>query len=174
MVKENSQERILEATLEVLVETGFSNLSFSKIADEADISKSLISYHFNSKKELVTELLNWLTEIALSDKVDQKSGEDDLDYMIRILLPEDKFKRKVQRSMFELGTISPHNEEIAERLRKLNSDLVKELEDAMPDDSEIRSEIALSIVDGVIFRRELLEEEMDIASIRDELKTYLE
>ena len=171
----DKKDEILEATLNALVETGFSNLSFSKIADEADISKSLISYHFNSKKELVGELLDWLTEIALSDRADQKDGEDDLDYLIRILLPEDEFKRKAQRSIFELGTMSPHNEEIARRLRELNRNLRDGLEEAIPgENSEVKSEMALSIVDGVVFRRELLEEDINLSELREELKSYLQ
>lgn len=171
----DSREKILEATQNVLVETGFSNLSFSKIADEADISKSLISYHFNSKQDLVAELLEWMTEIAITDRVEQKSEEDDLDYLIRILLPEDEFKRKIQRSIFELGTISSQNEEIAEILKELNRNLKEELEEAIPgENSEIKSEMALSLVDGVVFRRELLEEDFEVSCIRQELKSYLQ
>lgn len=171
----DKKDEILEATLDVLIETGFSNLSLSKIADEADISKSLISYHFDSKQDLVAELLEWMTEMAITDRAEQKSEEDDIDYLIRILLPEDEFKRKVQRSIFELGTISPHNEEIAEMIRRTNKNLRYGLEEAISgESSEIKSEMALSLVDGVVFRRELLEEDIDVSCIRQELKSYLE
>jgi len=172
MVKDDPREKILEATLNVLVETGFSNLSFSKIADEADISKSLISYHFNSKKELVSELLEWMTEISLSEKREKKPGETDLDYLMNLLLPEGEFERKIQRSILELGTMSPHNDDIAERIREMNRRFRTEIEDALPEveDSQIKSELFLSTIEGIIIRREVLDEEIDVESLKNELR----
>jgi len=53
--------QIIEATIEVLADYGYVNLSFSRIAKHAQISPSLISYHFKDKKELLYEVLTTIS-----------------------------------------------------------------------------------------------------------------
>jgi AcrR family transcriptional regulator len=49
-----ARERILEACLETLKESGLAGLSIAKVADRAGESKALISYHFGSKDGLIS------------------------------------------------------------------------------------------------------------------------
>jgi AcrR family transcriptional regulator len=56
-IEQARRAQIIEATIEVLAEYGYSNLSFARIAKHASISPSLISYHFRDKKELLNEVL---------------------------------------------------------------------------------------------------------------------
>ena len=53
--------QIIDATIEVLADYGYVNLSFSRIAKHAKISPSLISYHFKDKNELLMEVLTTVT-----------------------------------------------------------------------------------------------------------------
>jgi AcrR family transcriptional regulator len=56
-IEQARRAQIVEATIEVLADYGYINLSFSRIAKHAKISPSLISYHFKDKKELLYEVL---------------------------------------------------------------------------------------------------------------------
>jgi len=51
-IEQARRAQIVDATIRVLAERGYVNTSFSRIAKEAGISASLISYHFKSKEEL--------------------------------------------------------------------------------------------------------------------------
>jgi AcrR family transcriptional regulator len=54
----NSKDRILEAALKLFSEQGFNGTSVKEIAAEADVSKALIYYNFESKEAILLELLN--------------------------------------------------------------------------------------------------------------------
>jgi TetR/AcrR family transcriptional repressor of bet genes len=56
-IEQARRAQIIEATIEVLADYGYINLSFNRIAKHAKISPSLISYHFKDKKELLYEVL---------------------------------------------------------------------------------------------------------------------
>lgn len=49
--------QILHAAAEVVAEVGYANASLARIATHADISKSVISYHFAGKDELLSQLV---------------------------------------------------------------------------------------------------------------------
>lgn len=55
-VEQARRAQIVEATISALAEHGYMNTSFSKIAKQAGISASLISYHFKNKEELTEEV----------------------------------------------------------------------------------------------------------------------
>lgn len=57
-----ARERILEACLETLKESGLAGLSIAKVAACAGESKALISYHFGSKHGLIAAAANELGE----------------------------------------------------------------------------------------------------------------
>lgn len=67
-IEEARRTQIIEATIDVLAEHGYINTSFARIATQADISASLISYHFKDKDELTKEVYKSL-ETARSQYV---------------------------------------------------------------------------------------------------------
>lgn len=60
-IEQARRTQIVEATIEVLADYGYINLSFNRIAKHAKISPSLISYHFKDKKELLYEVLTTIS-----------------------------------------------------------------------------------------------------------------
>ena len=50
------RKQIIEATILVLAEHGFTQTSFAKIAQKAGINQSLLSYHFKDKAELIDQV----------------------------------------------------------------------------------------------------------------------
>src|SRR6266542_4643855 len=49
------REQIIEATINAVAEEGYAGASLAKLAARARISKSIISYHFAGKDELIEE-----------------------------------------------------------------------------------------------------------------------
>ena len=58
----DTRERIMEATYDALVETGFADLTMSDIAEASETSTSLLHYHFNTKEDLIVSFLEYLVE----------------------------------------------------------------------------------------------------------------
>jgi AcrR family transcriptional regulator len=54
-------ERILRATAHRIVESGAVALTMQEVAEEAEVSKGLIHYHFHDKDTLLARLVEWMT-----------------------------------------------------------------------------------------------------------------
>jgi len=92
-IEKARRTQIIDATIDVLAEYGYVDTSFVRIAKQAGISASLISYHFNNKDELTLEVYRTINQTrvatmqaAVSKYVtatDKLSGviEADLTYM---------------------------------------------------------------------------------------------
>lgn len=52
-IEEARRRQIIEATIEAVAEGGYAGASLAKVAARAKISKSIISYHFSGKDELL-------------------------------------------------------------------------------------------------------------------------
>jgi AcrR family transcriptional regulator len=57
-IREEKRARILQAALELFGHEGYHSSSISKIARKANISKGLVYNYFDSKEEIVREILN--------------------------------------------------------------------------------------------------------------------
>jgi len=57
-IREEKRARILDAALNLFGYEGYHNSSISKIAQQAGISKGLVYNYFESKEEIVQEILN--------------------------------------------------------------------------------------------------------------------
>lgn len=55
--EEARRAQIIACTIEVLAEFGYAQASFAKVAERAGISKSVISYHFAGKDELLEQVI---------------------------------------------------------------------------------------------------------------------
>lgn len=57
-IEEARRRQIIEAAIEAIAETGYAGASLAKLASRAKISKSIISYHFSGKDELLEETVH--------------------------------------------------------------------------------------------------------------------
>ncbi|MBM0066791.1 TetR/AcrR family transcriptional regulator [Alkalicoccobacillus gibsonii] len=75
------KQQILKATYEVVSEKGFHSVTLQDIADKAGFSKGVISYYFDNKEMILSELLTWLTDkIYLNEMnaIKDKSKAEDM------------------------------------------------------------------------------------------------
>jgi len=73
-----TQEQILDATMQVIVREGLDSTSMRAVAEEAEVSLGLLSYHFDGKEQLIVAALQRATErlIALIGHEMASAGED--------------------------------------------------------------------------------------------------
>jgi TetR/AcrR family transcriptional regulator, fatty acid metabolism regulator protein len=62
--EEARRAQIIACAIEVLAELGYAQASFARIAERAGISKSVISYHFTSKDELLEQVVRSVYDTA--------------------------------------------------------------------------------------------------------------
>ncbi|MBD1382992.1 TetR/AcrR family transcriptional regulator [Metabacillus arenae] len=75
LIADARREQIIKAAIEVLTEIGYVSTSLSKIANKANVSTGLISYHFSGKEDLMRNTLMYLVEkerAFIKEKVEQK------------------------------------------------------------------------------------------------------
>lgn len=56
-IEQARRAQVIDAAVKTIAEFGYANTSLSRIAETAQISKSVISYHFSNKDELLTEVV---------------------------------------------------------------------------------------------------------------------
>ncbi|WP_404457793.1 TetR/AcrR family transcriptional regulator [Oceanobacillus kapialis] len=74
LIADARREQIIVAAIAVLTEIGYVSTSLSKIADKANVSTGLISYHFSGKEDLMRNTLMYLVEqerAFIKEKVEQ-------------------------------------------------------------------------------------------------------
>lgn len=79
-IAEARREQIIKATIEVLDEIGYVNLSLAKIAKKAKVSTGLISYHFKDKEDVLNNTLVYLLELQfnyIKERVSKKESAYD-------------------------------------------------------------------------------------------------
>lgn len=80
----SAPERILRATATCIVHSGAVSLTMQEVAEEAEVSKGLIHYHFHDKDTLLARLVEWMTqqliarEAAALARSTPRSALDDL------------------------------------------------------------------------------------------------
>lgn len=94
-IAEARRDQIIKAAVEVLREIGYVGTSLSKIANKANISTGLISYHFSGKEDLMNNTLMYLVQkewVFIKEKVEQKQT------------PTDKLMAFIEASLAYQGT----------------------------------------------------------------------
>ncbi|MEF8832565.1 MAG: TetR/AcrR family transcriptional regulator [Candidatus Thermoplasmatota archaeon] len=76
------QKDILEATLKIIQEEGYSNLTIRKISDEIGVSEAAIYKHFSGKEDILNDLAEWIFE---KNQVSVDESEDEFEILEDII-----------------------------------------------------------------------------------------
>ncbi len=108
IIREERKEQIMQVALELIAQEGFSNVTISKIASKAKISKGLMYNYFESKEELIIEIMTkglYKLEAAFDPNKDGILTDDELHFLIdetcNILESNSKFWRLYFIIMFQ-------------------------------------------------------------------------
>ncbi len=113
--RQKRREAVLQAALEVIVERGLANTRMSDIAERVGMSAGNILYYFESKDDLLMELLRWsedsLHRQALDEFDQLPSYADRLRRLTELAAPSGP-SDPAWIVWLEVWSLSPHDERI--------------------------------------------------------------
>ncbi len=82
-----TKDRIIKATLDIISQEGFQNVTIRKIAAMAGVNVAAVNYHFGSKDAVINEALNMVTllleEAFRCLRADEPGPEERLECFVR-------------------------------------------------------------------------------------------
>lgn len=153
-----ARERILEACLEVLKESGYAGLTIAKVAAASGESKALVSYHFGSRTGLVTEAARGLGRTITARVVAGVAGARTVEEVVRgattgawEMVDEDE---RLPRVYFDLNAVSVVDEEVREVMREVKAGFRRVLTDLLaeatpPVERGHASTLAILVIAGI-------------------------
>jgi len=127
----STKTRILQAARAVLIQHGSGGFSMRKVATEASLALGNVQYHYKTKSDLLTGLLDWYLETyrnsMLQTMREAVPGEEGLRSFIRVVLSEEEDSDEIKLS---LAIVSCAEEEtLVEQLDEFYDDLYALLAD---------------------------------------------
>jgi AcrR family transcriptional regulator len=92
----DAREKILETAMRLFSAQGYANTSLSQVAKDAEVSKALIFWHFESKDKLFRAVVQRTLEPYFINVVDDLEGLSEADQIVRLV---DEFYAFVSRNL---------------------------------------------------------------------------
>jgi AcrR family transcriptional regulator len=183
----STEERIMDATFCALLEHGYTDLSIARIADEFEMSKSSLYYHYDSKDDLLVSFLSFAVdrfEESLATEEDDPMAR--LELLVERLLPldPDEEQRRIAAVMSELRSEAVTNPAFREQFTEMDDLLVDTVRDIVREGIEDGSfrevdptrvaEHVVATVNGARTTRSTTNREGATAAVRVSLASYLD
>jgi AcrR family transcriptional regulator len=149
---------ILRAARRVVAERGFAGLTIEAVANEANVSRTLVSYHFGNRAGLVELLVDSLFHDLFVASVARRGARAGSLGDLMELLQQEARDREAFRAFFEILPSLLREDELRARVAGLY-DLYRELllqvsgvsGDGAPDDRRLAAvgSVLLALVDGL-------------------------
>ena len=180
-------DRIMRATYCALCRHGYADLTMQDIADESELSKAALHYHYESKATLLESFLEFLLD-SFRDRVaavDSDAPRERLDGVVQLLFepPGGDADAEFRTAMLEMKAQAPYAPALRERLaefdRYLRAELTETLERAASAgllredvDPSTAAEFVVTVSSGAHTRRVALDRETTAAE--SALRTYVD
>jgi AcrR family transcriptional regulator len=133
----DTREAIMAATYRALCKHGYANLTMQAIADEFEMTKAVLHYHYDTKEQLLAAFLEYLLA-RFTDRLDVDGDDPNarLDALIDELLlglGENDENHEFHTALLELRAQAPHDATFREQLTA-NYDFLTELLTTVIDD----------------------------------------
>jgi AcrR family transcriptional regulator len=138
----DSRERIMRATYRALCAHGYASLTMQDIADESDLSKAALHYHFDSKADLLQAFLSYLTDSFRERVTEETECEGGPFERVRTLVgllfepPEENRGAEFRTAILEMKAQAPYEPPVRERLAAFDEFLRAEIADGLDDARE--------------------------------------
>jgi len=113
---------ILHATHRALREHGYAEVRMQDIADETDLSKAAIHYHYDCKHDLLVAFLDHLYE-RFAERIDDPAGDtpaERLHSLVDALLTERSETPAFRTALLEIKAQAPYDDAFRDRLRRFD------------------------------------------------------
>jgi AcrR family transcriptional regulator len=180
-MREQSQQRILEAALMAFAERGYEGTTIAQIAERAGVARGLVSYYFPAKERLLQALLGQALDgiLALSDPAEgEVTADERLAGVIDRTLTAAANTIGVQRLVLCL-MLQPGTREIFVGVEAAKADAVEEFErrlrqifaDRGAENPALEEVLFRSVLEGVIFKLAVYPQTYPLAAVRHRLLT---
>lgn len=177
------ENRILEATMDVIAQKTISGTSMRQIAERAGIAQSNVHYYFTSKDELLLAVQKSLLNKFVMQREEQWEENSDLDSKIEgIFLQKEQVLTQtpnyeyVQQDFWLRAHIDESTKANVKRNYSMwRSDVERVLKTHTSLDEEQRKRLALitiSLLDGIMLQY-LVDEEIDLNAYMEECKQLI-
>ena len=190
---EDTQEAILQATYDILTESGYGSTSIGQIADHVGVSKSVVYHYYDNKEALLLAVLEGLLEQMLEEvfRKDSTDPRSKLEHFLTLFIPaecaqddpEARSLARLGKTYVELRTQAISNPTYQEQFEVSEQQIKAELSDTIqtgieqdvlrPVDPERASEHILTFVAGVLFRQATTES-VSTEVLQREVQTLLD
>lgn len=135
-----TRERIMDATYDALVETGYADLTMSDIAEISETSTSLLHYHYDTKEDLLVSFLERLA-IRLNHDLEENAPDDPvgrIHYILQwyVVDPGEEEREAFHVALLELRVQAPRNDRYRDHVRKADRIVRDGLTEAVADGIE--------------------------------------
>lgn len=183
----DSGDEMMDATYRALCDHGYANLTMQDIADELGKSKSLLHYHYDTKRDLLEAFLEHIVDRFAAEI--RETEADDPEGRLNELLDrfvfgdEDVESRQFHLALLELRSQVPHDESY--RAQFVRSDdavrdaIVSIVEDGIEEgvfrevDPEETAALIFAALDGARMRQVTLADGAYTATVRDALRDHV-
>jgi AcrR family transcriptional regulator len=137
---QNTKAALMEATIECLAELGYKGTSTTEIAKRAKVSRGAQVHHFPTKRDLVINVVKYLSESRTKEFVEEFSSIDDADKSLSaaISILWKYFSGPTYQAMLELivaarsdkelrRSIEPYFRQFQDQVNKIFSDIFPEV-----------------------------------------------
>jgi AcrR family transcriptional regulator len=182
------REQIMRATYRALCAHGYASLTMQDIADESDLSKAALHYHYDSKADLLRAFLEYLID-SFRERVATETVAERPFERVRTLVgllfepPGGDADAEFRTAILELKAQAPYEPPVRERLAAFDEFLRRELAGDIHEareegivradvDPEAVAEFVVTVSNGAHTRRVALGRTTDCAERH--LMAYLE
>ena len=131
LASEESIERLILASIDCVSKYGYNGASTQKISQLANVSKSLIHYHFKTKEDLLIQALNYFAN-EIAEEIKQKIKNYEPSIETSIVAAKELYKslivNKTRAAFFvEMYSNAIHNKKFRKKLQtyhKIEEDLI--------------------------------------------------
>lgn len=147
-----ARERVLDAFETILIDDGERTATLDATAKAAGVSKGGLLYHFGSKEELVTGLLNRLEQLAREDLDRMASATDGpVSYFLRTSVMEDA---TLDRALVATSRVAQGGSPAAsEALRRIRESWAGALRPHVRDETAL--DLVMLLSDGLYYNNAL-------------------
>ena len=157
-IRESSKENILQSALTLFSSKGFFNSSIRQIAKQANISTGLLYNYFESKEDLLTEIVNNSFESINENEKTKLSNDvkENIEQTISHFFHLIRTKQELMRMMTQIGLQSKKfnfvNNLLIKKYKNESEKLTEQFNHLNLENSKIEATILMATLDGILFQ----------------------